>query len=147
MPSEWTQLASSAPSAADFASFRARSNHAAAASPSCAASLGSGALEPSDIDVGAQLQQLTAFPDRLAAERAPSYVHGLVQVVRGYGGIAVAPEHVHQLLGVQPLLGPSESSLTSSRAFFRRHALSGTGSASTAAAKPPRSWILTSGIV
>ena len=37
------------------------------------------------------------------AERAPRDVHRLVEVVRGRGRRAVAPEHVHRLLAVEPV--------------------------------------------
>ena len=60
-------------------------------------------LEPVDVDVRGEREDLVSQFDRLGIERAPRHVHRLVQVVRGRGGTEVSPEDVHRLFSVQPV--------------------------------------------
>ena len=66
--------------------------------------VGGGELEPIDVDVGHEEQHLLAKLDRVGVERAPRDVHRLVEVVRRSRRTAVAPEHVHHLLAVEPVV-------------------------------------------
>ena len=60
-------------------------------------------LETNDVDVRLQLEQPVAPLDHVAAEGAACHVHRLVQVVRGCSRFKIAPEDIHDLLGVQAL--------------------------------------------
>ena len=75
------------------------------------ARVGGGSLEAVDVDVGGEEEHLVAKLDRLRVERAPRDVHGLVEIVRRSGRSAVAPEHVHHLLAVQPVAGSEREQL------------------------------------
>ena len=63
--------------------------------------VGSSKLQAVDVDVRCELEQLIPDLDRAAVKRAPRDVHGLIQVVRRRGRIAVAPERIHRLLAVE----------------------------------------------
>ena len=76
-----------------------------------AARIGRGRLEPDDVDVGHEEQHLVAKLDRTGVERAARDVHRLVEVVRRRRRPAVAPEHVHHLLAVQPAVGSEREQL------------------------------------
>ena len=58
-------------------------------------------LEPVDVDVCREREDLVSQFDRLGIERAPRDMHRLVQVVRGRRRAEVSPEDVHRLLSVQ----------------------------------------------
>ena len=105
-----------------------------------------GELEPVDVDVRGEEEHLVPNLDRVrrrarAARRAPPG-GGCSPPPPARGRATARPSPARDAAGDS---GASASSFTSSRAFFSRHAFSGTGSPSTAAEKPPRSVTVISG--
>ena len=92
-----------------------------------------------DVDLSREVERAVPRLDRARVEGAPRDVHGLVEVVGGRRRGEVAPEHVHRLLAMEPVVAGESEKLHELARLLQSPGRVGHRNSVDVAAKPPRS--------